>query len=99
MIDHMQLETGCYVESRWGQYGPARLVSIAADLGFKDKAVFLAARKLARLDVTAKQDEQIVWASEAAEQWLNDNLAEDGFSWGWYEGEVFYMPNEWWEEA
>lgn len=42
--------------------------------------------------------EQMIWASEEAEDWLNDNVAPEGYHFGWWEGEFFLQPDSWWLE-
>lgn len=29
--------------------------------------------------------------------WLNEHT-EPGYQWDWYDGEIFLMPNDWWED-
>ncbi len=43
--------------------------------------------------------EAIIDDADAAEQWLNDVVAGEGFSFGWNDGEFFYQSDEWWEEV
>jgi hypothetical protein len=39
------------------------------------------------------------WADavEEAVEYLNDHVARDGYSFGWYEGNFFYQSEEWWD--
>ena len=43
--------------------------------------------------------EDMVWASDEAMDWLNENVCADGIRVDWHEGAIMVMPNEWWEEA
>ena len=38
---------------------------------------------------TADEEEQIIWASEDAETWLNENVAPEGHYFTWEDGEFF----------
>lgn len=97
-------DAGCWIDGHWGQYAVARMIEIAADLGYQDSAVDIAARHLASMgpsdspDITDEQYEDMLWAADEVEYWLNENVAPEGFSFGWYEGEFFLWPDESWEE-
>ena len=41
--------------------------------------------------------EDMVWASDEAMDWLNENVCADGIRVDWYEGAIMVMPDEWWE--
>ena len=41
--------------------------------------------------------EDWVWQSDAAIDWLNENVCADGIRVDWYEGAIMAMPDEWWE--
>jgi hypothetical protein len=30
--------------------------------------------------------------------WLNENVASDGYAFGWHDGEFMFMTKEWWSE-
>ena len=110
------MEPGCFIDGHWGQYGIARMIEIAADMGWTDKAaepglgqqkdgIKLAMRKLASMspsdsdseDLTDSEEEELIWAADDAEAWLNEQTPE-GYSWGWQDGEFFLSSAEWWEE-
>lgn len=38
------------------------------------------------------------WLADQAMEWLNENIAPEGFSFGWYSGNFFLMDEEWWTE-
>ena len=42
--------------------------------------------------------EQLMWSADRVEQWLNENVAPEGFSFGWHDGEFFLWSTESWEE-
>lgn len=39
------------------------------------------------------------YQEEVATEWLNENVATDGHSFGWHEGMYLYMPQAWWEDV
>lgn len=99
-------ELGCYVDGRWGQYGPARVIQIACNYGYDDTFLIAANRKLNQMGgnsnyknyITDNKEEHLIWVSEQAEQWLNENVSDPNHSWGWHDGEFFYQSTEWWAE-
>lgn len=102
----MEIETGCLIDGHWGQYGIARVVMIANDLGWSDGvAVELASRHLDSMgpspwpDLSGDEYEWLINMADRAEEWLNDNIATGDNSFGWHDGEFFYMPSDWWEEV
>jgi hypothetical protein len=95
-----EFSTGCWIDSRWGHYGSARLVQIAIDLGWDDPdAGYFAERYFDNsYEMSADESEQVYAASEDAELWLNEVIAKPGYLFGWSDGEFFLMPYEWWTE-
>lgn len=81
-------DAGCWVDGHWGWKGSSRVIQIANEFGWKGY--------LANLD---DDDESIYDASDEAEQWMNQNVAPDGYSFGWHDGEWFLWSYEDWEEA
>jgi hypothetical protein len=88
--------TGCWIDDRWGHYGAARLIQITIDLGWDDEeAEDLAAEYFRGEEFPSDID---IWdVAYDAETWLNENIANPGFSFGWADGEFFLMNDEWWE--
>jgi hypothetical protein len=96
---HYEPSTGCWIDDRWGHYAPARLIQIAVDLGWQDQdAAELADCYMDHKGMDADKAERTFWASEDAEDWLNENVAREGYMFGWSDGEFFLMPIEWWSE-
>lgn len=105
-------DTGCYIDGHWGQYGIARLVDIARGYGYGDdnlpgtaEVIAIASKKLEAMtypsrDITLTDDEEerLSDASDEVEDWLNHNVAPDGYSFGWHDGEFFFASAQWWEE-
>ncbi len=94
-------EPGCYVDSHWGQYAVARMVQVAAELGWEDEqASDLARRHLAAMGPSSEpglvgdEFEELMGACDDAEDWLNHHATVAGHSWGWYEGDFGLYPNE-----
>ena len=106
MPDKYTGEVGCLVGGHHGQYGIDEVIGIALSYGMlmEDRdAEVLEHRSWDRdfsSDYVMSDDDHdylIEWAN-GAEEWLNENVAEDGFSFGWHDGEFFYQSEQWWEE-
>jgi hypothetical protein len=98
-------DAGCWIDGHWGQYGVSRMVDIATDYGYSDTEVIdLASRKMASMGpstapgLTDDDEESLSDAADSAESWLNDNVAPEGFSFGWFDGEFFLQSAAWWED-
>src|SRR5947209_731512 len=90
---------GCWIDGHWGQYGIARMIEIAAEHGYEDRApVEIPAERLAKIhlassgpstsrQLTDAEYDDMVWAADGVELWLNENVAPDGYSFGWSDGE------------
>lgn len=104
-----ELSTGCFIDDRWGVYGVTRLIQIAREFGFEideidETALYAFSKDKDEFEVEG----ETYYASDIildqgglgdlAEDWLNDNIAQPGFSFGWNDGEFFYMNDGWWEE-
>lgn len=76
------------------------IVEIARHYGMpsEDKDEEAWARWEANDDDDGCDTEYMIEWSEAAIDWLNDHVAQDGHSFGWWDGEFFYMPDKWWQE-
>ena len=106
---HSEPSTGCWIDGRWGHYGISRLVSIAQDLGMEISDLDESALWAYNNNEEEFQDEatgEFYSASDwllmqgglcdEAEDWLNENVAQPGYMFGWSEGEFFLMPYSWW---
>lgn len=100
-------DTGCYVGGSWGHYAPARMIQRASEeWGYDDQDVVdLAHKKLQAMMPSsapaltdAEEDLLIEYANEV-EDWLNKNVAADGYFFSWHDGEFFFQSAEWWEES
>lgn len=106
IIKALPKDAGCYVDGHWGQYGVSRVIDVAAGFGFDDaEALDLASRHMALYgpssapELTDDDWDSLIWASERAEQWLNDNIAPQDHYFGWYDGEFFLQSVDWWDET
>lgn len=97
-------DAGCYVDGHWGQYAIAHMIQRAQEFGYDDAQVIdLADRHLASMMPSGSEPlpddehEALICASDEVECWLNENIAPDGYSFGWYEGEFFLWSTEQWE--
>ncbi len=98
-------EPGCYIDSHWGQYGSARLITIAVDMGWSPRNDCLQGANLAtkKLDecshpgvdhgLTPEDEELIDWVSEVAEEWLNAKYPLSGHYWFWDDGDFGLWPD------
>lgn len=99
-------DSGCYVDGHWGTYGVAHLVERAQEWGYDDTGVIeLAQRHLASMGpsdtdgLTTDEYWLLVDLGNDVEEWLNDNVAPKGYSFGWHEGEFYLQSQYWWEEV
>lgn len=91
------MQPGCYVDGHWGRYGTGRVIELAEEFGWDDPEAldFLLRTKESPPDFTDESYE----LSQAAEDWLNENVAPEGFSFGWYDGEFFLWSAQDWEDT
>ena len=100
-----EADAGCWVEGHWGQYALARAILKAHDWGFDQVGdlVNLAERHLDSMGpsdspgITDDEHEYMSDSADEVEGWLNDNIAPEGYSFGWHDGEFFLWPNSEWE--
>ena len=76
--------TGCYVAGHHGMYGGNEVMVLAKDLGWTGK-------------VTGPYDDDYLVDLDEAETWLNEHVTEEGYSFGWHDGEFFLMSQEDWQ--
>lgn len=76
---------GCWIDGHEGQYAPIILVEIAMEFGFDPGSY----------DVNNIDD--VMYVSEEAEDYLNENVAPDGYSFGWFDGEFFLWSFAMWD--
>ena len=76
---------GCLCDSTWGILNIRRVLEIARAFGWDGK---VPTDDDIRGDVMGYH-----MLSEEATEWLNANVAEDGYIFGWNEGEYYYLPS------
>lgn len=101
-------DAGCWIDSHHGQYATPMMLRIATERGWQGLNEAETAGMLAWLnssnpydDAEALSDEmfsRLLDAAEDAEQWLNDNVAPDGYSFGWHEGDFMLWDAASWED-
>jgi hypothetical protein len=100
---------GCWLESCRGWRAMSALVFVAHEYGMTltfDDLDILAAYEAGQEEITLDGQVYIVpelvsgqgELADQAEDWLNDHVASDGYSFGWSDGEFFYQPSDWWED-
>jgi hypothetical protein len=99
-------DTGCYVDGHWGNYAVAHMVNRSEEFGYdQPEVIALADRHMASMGpsgtegLTDDEHETLIDASDDVESWLNEHIAPEGYSFGWWEGEFFLWSDEWWEET
>jgi len=107
---NLQLATGCWIEGSWGQFASTRLIEIAQEYGYEisdddEKAVNAYKAYDDEFDGECGEkhnaSEWILMQGgllDDAEEWLNKNVAREGFAFGWSDGELFYMNTEWFDQ-
>lgn len=97
-------DAGCWIAGHLGHYGILRVVEIAAEHGMgvsADDARAMTAYREGNLVTDANgglidQYEIVVDLSDEAERWLNDNVAPEGFTFGWHDGEFYLWSDDDW---
>lgn len=97
-------DAGCWIEGSRGWYGSQRLIEIAESYGFA-----LSAEDRDAVDAYFASDDADGSAAEAvtgqggiaddAEDYLNANVAPEGYSFGWHDGEFFLWSEDYWQET
>ena len=98
-------DAGCYVDGHWGQYAVAHMVNRAEEFGYDEQEVIdLADRHIAAIGpsdapgITDDEHEVLSDAADEVESWLNEHVAPEGYSFGWFEGEFYLWSQETWDE-
>lgn len=87
------MDTGCVFDGHHGQYIYSMIVELAINEGWPEESY----DKTWWDGLTDKgASEEMIEAAEEAEEWLNENIAEDGHHYGWNDGEYFYWTDEHW---
>lgn len=84
------METGLYIDGVHGIYAVKELCLLAQGFGYGGPAP-------TDEQVRDEVDDTDGMADDALD-WLNENVAKNGASFGWYEGNVYYYSQQEWEE-
>ena len=95
---------GEIVSDACGQYALALSISIAGDHGYdNDEIVTLARKKMAcempstAPSLTEHEEEILDMAADEVENWMNENIAPEGHSFGWWDGGFYLWPDATWD--
>ena len=81
------MKTGCIFDNHRGIYMGEAIIELAESYGMPHE------------EERTSEHEFYHEATDSAVDWLNNNIAEDGHSYGFGEcGDFFYMPSDWWED-
>jgi hypothetical protein len=82
------------------------MIDKASDWGYSDAEVIdIATRHLACIGpsdsppITDDEWEVMHESADAVEQWMNENIAPEGYAFGWYDGEFYLWSASDWEEV
>lgn len=87
---------GCWIDGHIGHYLSAEIILTAAAYGWKDERAINAAMKYwGGLDGDENLAEYVYDAADDAIEWLNANVAPEGYAFDYEDGEFYMMPLEW----
>ena len=96
---------GMWIDSTHGQYTAAMVIDIAHDFGYdEDSSLIQLAQKHIKAmngkgaQITNAEFRRLQKAESSIEDWLNENVAPEGASFGWHENKFQLHPNNWWDE-
>ena len=90
---------GCWINGDIGHYLSAEIILIAEDYGWKDSKAIDAAYRYWGNDPNDENIAEYVYdAADDAIAWMNENVAPEGYTFDYHEGEFFLMPDSWFEE-
>lgn len=89
-------DAGCWVDGHWGWRGSYRLIQLAHEFGWQE---YTAAPIDPDHALSGDGEEFIHDIADEAEAWMNNNVAPDGHSFGWFDGEWFLWSHSTWEET
>lgn len=102
------VSAGCWIDGHWGRFGSVRLLELALRRGWQvnKEDQEIVDRLLTEVATSARPATDDDWEAlldqgamaDHAEQWLNDNVAPDGLTFGWHDGEFFLWPMHVWHD-
>jgi hypothetical protein len=95
-LDRSGPEPGCYIDSHHGHYAIPAVIQLAQEYGrpLDAKMVDLLARYDADSHLPDYPGDAVIEESDAATEWLNDNVSVDGHMWDWNDGDFGLYPIE-----
>lgn len=93
-------EAGCWISGHRGQYAILDLLEIAESWGWDGpERLAYGTYEAEQADPPWERDLEFeVVAADAAERWMNEQVAPEGYAFGWEDGEFYLMPMKWWRE-
>lgn len=94
-------EPGCIIDGHHGWHAHAMMVDYAASMGCPltaEDLVFLYHYRRGETLPSGEETADYVLNQgglmDVCEDWLNENIATEGFSFGWNDGDFGYYPND-----
>jgi hypothetical protein len=90
---------GCWIDGHWGWRADGQLLAIAQSYGFplgKLEANLVDAWLQGDTNVDA---DEIHWLADEARNWMNENIAPDGYYFDWFDCEFFLWSDNDWQEV
>lgn len=95
-----EAQAGCWIAGHRGMYGVTDLINTARRRGFdvSDDDSLAIERYTSSTEVAHESDgDTVLWLADKAEGYLNDEVAPEGWSFGWADGEFFLRSAADWE--
>lgn len=90
MTTNQKIEVGCVFDGVLGVYTTQRVCRFASDLGWDGH--------VPTDDEIQSDGESALELEDSATEWLNEHIAEEGFTFGWHEGSYFYWSHDEWNQ-
>lgn len=90
-------DIGTWIDSSRGHYAHVALIQRALDCGMPDNDYQIVVDDYYASGGTGDHCEFSVECADEALEWLNDNVAAEGYLFDWFEGDVQYQPISVWE--
>lgn len=90
MSNNTKLEVGCVFDGVLGVSTTIqRICQFALDLGWDGRVP---------TDEDQSDSEEVFGLEDEATEWLNEHIAEEGFTFDWHDGSYFYWSNDEWNQ-
>lgn len=104
-------DAGCWIDGHLGHYISAEVIRVAVLHGWNDLDALRAAEKyfqynrsVNHIEPTWTPEEEganaefVYEVADEAVRWMNENVAPEGYSFGFFEGEFFLWANTQWND-